>query len=366
MVFSLEALHAMQGDSLLLHYGSKEEPRLIVIDGGPPTVYLNALRPRLEKLRAEAGGVLPIEILMVSHIDGDHIRGLIDFSDELIREPERQADHPVGTLWHNAFEDVLAGVEGIKEAAAFPAAPPEMKLEVATVEEGGELRDNARTLHWRVNEGFDGFVVAPETGGAVPDLELGPLKLTVVGPRHDELEKLRKTWEAWVKDQIEKGELEPAATPDTSPSNLSSIVCVVEQGGKRMLLTGDARGDKVLKQLEAAGFMEEGGVMELDLLKVPHHGSSRNVKPGFFKRLPAKHLVISADGEHENPDIETLKMISEDREGDDGFTIYLTEPEFKEGMGPRIEEFFREEKAKGRGYKVVFLPAAEPALRIDL
>ena len=34
-VFTLEALEAKHGDSLLLHYGTLDAPRLIVIDGGP-------------------------------------------------------------------------------------------------------------------------------------------------------------------------------------------------------------------------------------------------------------------------------------------------------------------------------------------
>ena len=35
----LETLRAKYGDSLLLHFGTEEEPRLVLIDGGPPGVY---------------------------------------------------------------------------------------------------------------------------------------------------------------------------------------------------------------------------------------------------------------------------------------------------------------------------------------
>ena len=49
----LEALRARFGDALLLHSGTKAKPQLTVIDGGPPGVYGDALRPRLEALRAE-------------------------------------------------------------------------------------------------------------------------------------------------------------------------------------------------------------------------------------------------------------------------------------------------------------------------
>ena len=48
MVFSLEALQAFQGDSLLLYAGDK----LCLIDGGPGQTWATSLRPRLEELRA--------------------------------------------------------------------------------------------------------------------------------------------------------------------------------------------------------------------------------------------------------------------------------------------------------------------------
>lgn len=367
MVFSLEALHAMQGDSLLLHFGDGDEPRLIVIDGGPVGVYKSALRPRLEALREERGGTLPIEILMVSHIDEDHISGVIDFSQELIDEPPRRGEYPVATLWHNAFEDVLGDSGEVAEVAEAEAVPASVEVVIASVNEGRRLRDNARGLRWDENGGFDGFVMAPDDGGAVGDLDLKPLKLTVVGPRQAELDLLRAKWAAKIKQLKDEGKLDVAEIePDDSPSNLSSIVCVAELDGKRMLLTGDALGKKVLEELESAGFLPPGdGKMELDLLKLPHHGSARNVTVDFFERLPARHLVISANGKDDNPDIATLKMISEARP-DDEFTLYLTESEFEEGAGPKIERFFEKEREAGRKYEVVFTPADQPSVRIDL
>jgi len=54
MLFTLEALQAKHGDSLLLHYGKPKAPKLIVIDGGPAGVYKASLRPRLAELSDDA------------------------------------------------------------------------------------------------------------------------------------------------------------------------------------------------------------------------------------------------------------------------------------------------------------------------
>ena len=78
MTFTLEALEAKHGDSLLLHWGRE---RLIVIDGGPSGVFRKTLLPRLEAIRAERDvETLPIRMLMVSHIDDDHIHGVLDWT----------------------------------------------------------------------------------------------------------------------------------------------------------------------------------------------------------------------------------------------------------------------------------------------
>jgi hypothetical protein len=61
-------------------------------------------------------------------------------------------------------------------------------------------------------------------------------------------------------------------------------------------------------------------------LKVPHHGSSRNMEPIFFERLPADHYVFSGNGEHGNPERETLEMLLEGRGDDADYTIHLTYP----------------------------------------
>jgi hypothetical protein len=92
-----------------------------------------------------------------------------------------------------------------------------------------------------------------------------------------------------------------------------------------MLLTGDARGDKILKGLELVGLMQEGGNIKVDLLKVPHHGSSNNLEGDFFQRIIAKHYVFSGDGEHGNPERESLQMLLNAR-GNDDYTIHLTYP----------------------------------------
>jgi hypothetical protein len=366
MIFSLEVLRAKHGDSLLLHYGDADDPKLIVIDGGPSGVLKDALLPRLEALRDERDGRLTIENLMVSHIDNDHVRGVLDFGRALDEDEELRSGFEVKTLWLNSFEDTVGDGSPITaQAVPAPVDGAELEAVVASVNEGRSLRDLARKLGWSFNKGFKDLVIAPDDAGV--EIDLDPLRLTVVGPRAAELEELRKEWAKEVEKlaKKEKSPAEVAEYLDSSVFNLSSIVCLAELGDKRMLLTGDARGDKILLGLEAAGLLSKDGTLEVDLLKVPHHGSVRNLEWAFFERVKAKEVVISADGKHHNPDLETLEMISAARKDDD-FTLYLTYADFKEEMGPKIHGFFEAEAKNDRKYKVVFRPDDELSLRLDL
>src|SRR5215210_7549983 len=119
MIFSLEALRARHGDSLLLHFGTPDKPEHVLIDGGPGVSYGDALKPRLQAMRTalqtmgrlEEDYPLPLRLMMVSHIDDDHIGGLLGLTRELIKDPVRPWVKP-RTLWHNAFEDLAGDDDG--------------------------------------------------------------------------------------------------------------------------------------------------------------------------------------------------------------------------------------------------------------
>lgn len=345
MVFQLEVLPAMEGDCLLLHYGDDGDPRLMLIDGGPGGVYGAHLKPRLEELHAAhadplAPKPLKIDVLMVSHVDDDHIGGILNMTRDLkaTGAPRR---YKVLSLWHNALETLLAGDPGelsstvalVKGAAAFdddglealmPEEPEEMIL--ASYKQGLDLRSDADLLGWDINAEFGGAFIEAKAGDDPVDMG-GGLTLRLVGPLQPEVAKLREEYEKFLKEKASA--VKPAsllaAFEDESVTNLSSIVALATLDGRSLLLTGDARGDKVLKGLEEMGLMPAAGPLPVDVLKVPHHGSCRNLAPVFFERIHADHYVFSGNGKHGNPDRETIEMLLDARPGG-AFTLHFTYP----------------------------------------
>ncbi|HYC62723.1 MAG TPA: hypothetical protein VEK79_24485 [Thermoanaerobaculia bacterium] len=372
-MFILEALRAKHGDALLLHYGTEAQPRLAVIDAGPGGVYADAVRPRLMEIRDERGlganDALEIDLMMVSHLDADHITGILDLMRKL--RDQRQAKKPlpwkISRFWHNAFDDLTGGTNAAPApantalqtasiaGADFPHFDGSNML--ASVGQGRELRDLVKFFGLEGNPPFGGIVKEPHDA-----IDFDGLELTVLGPDEKNLAALQKDWDKKVQELLAKAaasksaEAELADYVDKSVYNLSSIVVLAKAEGKSMLLTGDARGDFTLAALRKAGLLKDDGKpLEVDLLKLPHHGSDRNVKQDYFDNIRAKHYVISADGKYTNPDVPTLEMISKSRTDDD-FTIWITyaPSDFNDpAVGDEVAKFFQAD-LKTRSYKVEY------------
>lgn len=400
MIFTLEALKAKKGDSLLLHTGTPSDPRLIVIDGGPSGVYRSSLKPRLDAIRnarIKSGkladdGKLPINLMMVSHIDDDHIRGILDLTGKLVQFKEDREPQPYGVeiLWHNSFDDIvgkgsdqLAKVASAEVGAAsadgtFPTDKISQHggLVLASVGQGRALRQNAAKLEIKVNAPAKGLIVADGSakGKTININTLKGVNFRVLGPAAARVKELQVDWAKKLPAILakEKGAgAEAAAYLDQSVYNLASIVVLVEVQGKTILLTGDARGDDTIKGAKQNGITLP---LHLDILKLPHHGSNRNVEVDFFESFTADHYVISGNGEHGNPDIDTIEMLFKARRGDKRpFTIHLTyQPEefepFRRKPYPvaELKKLLASEKKKKTPFTLTTPGQEDKSFKIDL
>jgi hypothetical protein len=355
--FSLEAVYAKKGDALILHYGARTKPRWILIDGGHDGVYDAYLRPRLEELRLrwprrlDPEGRLPLEMVMVSHADADHIQGILDLFQEMAEGDDPGRPGPpvtVDNLWFNGFDDLLANsvegaevIERIARTASFDApddlpVPAQMRdnrdvrAVVASTRQGRRLRGLAQSLAIESNAEYGGDLVM--RGGDRPSKtnRTSGLTLHLVGPDAGLIERYRRKWKSDLAKILadEGAAVDAASFKDQSAFNLSSIMLLVRRGSRSMLLTGDARGDHLIDGLEAEGLLRDDRI-HVDLFKLPHHGSDRNAVTETFERITADHYVVSANGEHHNPEPATLDMLVEGRARtlDTPYSIHLTFPE---------------------------------------
>jgi hypothetical protein len=388
MIFTLEALQADQGDCLLLTYGPNNSPSFILIDGGPTGIYKSSLKPRLEELRAKFANhekQLELALVMVSHIDDDHIHGIVDCLKALKTAQDNSATLPyrIGELWHNSFEALVRGsnpaafreVAGASAAALDAVVPAGIDREspggavMASVKQGNDVRNYAKALTIPLNRLAGGdLVTAPAAGKKVIALGQG-LKFTVLAPHEAEMQNLEEEWRKAKTSGKAESEAFAADYLNRTAENLSSIVVLAEMpaaGGatKRALLTGDAGGDLILQGLETAGLLTDGKI-HLDLLKVQHHGSRHSVDQEFFERVTADCYVISGNGKHTNPAADTLAWLSAARDGAE-YQACLTNRKGAQGLTKTLDAFLASESKKQPKHRYNFRKENELSIQVDL
>jgi hypothetical protein len=373
---TLEALNALAGDCLLLRYPGDEGECLWIIDGGPKSdrkkniaVWRDVLLKRLREINPTTP--LPIALGMVSHIDDDHINGIQKLTSTLVAaRPGRPAAVKFARFWFNSFDKLVglseeaeaatASLESLVSEESLPGVDDEhAKLIMQSVGQGNDLAADLRTLQLDGNNPVGDFVMAKKGQRPFP---IEGAKVTVIGPLESRLEALRKEWAKALKKPTKKARQAalqalflPAKSLDKSIPNLSSIVALVEIRERKLLLTGDAHGDDIVKAWKELGLGTKPAT--IDLLKMPHHGSIRNTTDSFLKFFVADHYVLSADGKYDNPDAPTLEALVK-MHGKRKIVMHFTNEDVKWKTAYKLEK--NGTKVRNLGDMLTALHAAYP------
>ena len=325
-MISIEMLPVAHGDALWIEYGSRRQPRRILIDGGPAHSYEMGLRRRIIMLREEK----PVfELIVVTHIDADHIDGALILLQD--KQEERGVKFKTKEFWFNGWDQL-----------------PKLETDTYAPLQGEFLgglltRDSELEKVW--NKSFDKAAVMVKDDKPLKEIPLeGDARITLLGPTARELRRLRARWNSAIRDFTsgdpftpgdtnealrrlkQRREYKPPATPavfsspeygaDRTPANGSSISFVLEHDGVRLLLLGDAHASSIatsLSRLAAQELPTQESVRRLhfDAVKLPHHGSMGNVSDEWLKMVDCKHWLISTSGAvFGHPDIATAKLIA--------------------------------------------------------
>lgn len=298
-IFRLAMLPANEGDCLILSYGERADALAhVVIDGGRKGCWPH-LKQAMAAIRARGE---QIALLLLSHIDADHIDGLRALAED--------ADVPLvpADVWHNGHAQLKAlGAQGGLQGLGFPAADAYSKALDAR--------------GWALNRHFGGKAIM---AGAHPaPFDFAGLTLTLLSPSRAKLDKLRREWDKWYRTHT--GGIQPqgkrpmpavldvdalcAPSPeDSTVPNGSSIALIVDYGGRSVLLGADAHPDLLTAGL--ASLAQDGQPRRFDLVKLPHHGSRANVTRALLERIDCRRFAISTSGAvFGHPDPEAISRI---------------------------------------------------------
>lgn len=329
-VFRIELLPARHGDCLLLSYGDAARPHRVLIDGGPIGAY-GALSARLAALPEDQR---ELELLVITHVDGDHIEGCL----KLLNHPELATFRDI---WFNGWPHIA---QELKEPppAARQAPSDEADSHQRSAMQGTEISVRIDGRQW--NAAFEGAPVFVPATGPLPVRELpGGLRLTLLSPTLDKLVKLRTAWSR----ALERAEVDPAneaalrarldgraayrasgarlrPTPDQMMSsaalalgpmddavaNGSSIAVIAEYAGRRLALLGDAHAPTLAATLGRMAAATGAATLRLDAVKLAHHGSAANLSPELLGRIECGTWLVSTDGSlFQHPDDEAIHAV---------------------------------------------------------
>ena len=313
-----------------------------------------------------------LDLVYVSHIDQDHIAGVLTLLDNIMtwrvhkyrkaaglstKVPTAPSMPEVKAIWHNAFsmllkdnagaaEDLLAQSSQVMALSADDAwqgiAAGHQELAYSISE---AIRVSRRVagdqLAIPLNAQFDGQLILVRKPAGV-EATIGGMEIRVVGPFAEDVEVLRDEWNTWLRaNKATVSTLRAKAKEDaakigqgadrlgtaldtylkqlgsrkavTAP-NLASVMLLVEEQGKRVLLTGDGHADDIVAGLEHHGLLSSSQDLHLHVLKFQHHGSEHNVNTAFCQRVFADQYIFCGNGKHENPDLDVMKLLLDTNE----------------------------------------------------
>ena len=246
-------LPAGHGESLLVSYGYPAKPHYMMIDGGPYYSFRNkrfvTRKTVARRVRQLADACAVLELLVITHIDADHIEGVVKMLGG------RPAKLGIADVWYNAWPHLRG-----QGAMPLDAVQGEML--------GGLILQ--KKLAW--NGAFRHGAVAIGDNGLLPVAPPlpGDMHITLLSPTTGGLLDLIPSWQEVLKkegldpndpkaalERLKMSRLKPeplgvpanfdvrdlAARPfagDDEPANGSSIAFLAEFEGKSCLFAGDA------------------------------------------------------------------------------------------------------------------------------
>lgn len=301
MKTEIKILKAYHGDCILIKTEDQEgEDFNILIDGGTASTFDYFLKEQLKEIKT-------IHLLVLTHIDSDHIAGLIRF----IKNPLFDKIE-IKKYWINC-PNLLKVSSGSKISYNQGITFEELLIE----KKEPNTKWNNKLIcnnEFVLASGIQAFILSP-TEEILNHLFNKWPELTdeVKG----KLSKILITGGA--KTQVDKGNLEKLAEEKFKPAesikadifNSSSIAILLNLIDCSILLLGDSRPEIVIESLEEMGFSKDNKLV-VDYVKVSHHGSINNTSCDLLDLIDCDNYIISTNGgnaTHKHPDREVIARL---------------------------------------------------------
>lgn len=312
------------GDCIAMRYGDldngKQSQTVVVVDGGYASNKDSLKRHLKQYYQCEWEGKLHIDIVFLSHPDQDHVEGLVKLledDDVLVNNLVAMIPWKImtprwfkdGRITPNSLEKKLEGAFGLLSDLINVAKNKGVTIIMPTeLKNPCEFRDATFTTLGPELEFYKTCIAncdkTPSKAPAVPTLEQANFSAT-------------DKEEVYVPGHIRWDDSE-----STSPINESSHIFLFEYNGHKILFCGDA-GKEGLTQAFDLADDNNIALTDIDIVKMPHHGSRKNVEPALMDRVKRKncccYISCKEGDEGHHPSKRLVNMLIEK-----GFLVITT------------------------------------------
>ncbi len=214
----LIVFQSSQGDCLLISHSSGNSDTHILVDGGLSGSFKKHTMPYLNKEILDKNQT--IDLLCVSHIDQDHIKGVLTLMDELakwrvyrfhdnkdlFKEPKTDEPPSIDSIWHNSFaktyelgshlprvEQSLHDVHQLTLDSGIETIQ-NVNEKALSVQQGITLSQMIRPekLNIKLNPQYNGNLVKVNSSTISKNVhKIGEMELTVIAPFPADIKKLK-------------------------------------------------------------------------------------------------------------------------------------------------------------------------------
>jgi beta-lactamase superfamily II metal-dependent hydrolase len=296
---TIHFLKADHGDSFIVEIKkSKDNHAVIVIDGGLPNTFNRYFKPIINEFSA-------IDLLVLTHTDDDHIKGLISFF---------QSDLFTRTIIDEYWANCRYSIKLASGSQATFSSAKDFDTFLMQ-KEGEETREK-----WNKDIIYTG-----------ESYNRKGIEFMVLSPQQEQVDTFYNKWSVEEKilaitqaasvvvDQLQRGKVEDLAKEDFLPTrniiddyvNASSIAFIMKCEDLSILFLSDARPEIIVDSLCQLGY-NKSNRLKIDYVKLSHHGSKNNTSPELLNCIDCDHFIVSTDGglgRSKHPDRETIARI---------------------------------------------------------
>ncbi len=295
MGIKFEFLKAYNGDCILI---TIDEDINILIDGGMLKTYINK-KSKTATLKSKLREVNHLNLVILTHIDEDHICGLI----ELLKDEEHRGK--IKELWFNSA-DYLEKISIPNKEKSYGQSNYFKALIDKYLIHDFIHRDDI-FMEKQINYCYEKFSIKLLS----PYLE----NLQDLDREHKKWEEKReKDGKTKIVDCNRKGirEISRVNYDDKKAidrvANASSIAFILTYNQENYLFLGDADINMINRSLSKLNH----NWLDFKFVKLSHHGSFTNINQDFLDMIDTDTYIVLTNGDKYNhPDKETIELILE-------------------------------------------------------